>query len=81
MTTRRASRTAIVRTIVAKDVKAFSRDTVWVMLSVLGLVAYVAIFYILPDSVSESITMGVVQTDMEMAWTSPVFVDYAPVRD
>jgi ABC-2 type transport system permease protein len=62
---RRVSRASIVATIVAKDIKAFSRDKIWVMLSIIGLVAYVAVFYLMPDSVGESITVGVHEYDLE----------------
>ena len=52
-------RAAIVRAIVAKDLREFSRDRLWLVLTPLMLVFYVAIFWLLPSTVDESITVGV----------------------
>lgn len=54
----RASRTSIIAAIVKKDFKAFFRERLYLFLSILGLVAYVAIFWALPENVDESITIG-----------------------
>lgn len=61
---RKVSRWSIIRAIVAKDLRLFKRDTVWVMLSIIGLVVYVGIYYVLPDRVDETLTVGVYHTDM-----------------
>ena len=53
------SRLAIVWSIVKKDLIEYSRDKLWVFLSVLTLTAMIAIFWIMPDSVDESISVGV----------------------
>ena len=50
-------RAAIVRAIVAKDLREFSRDRLWLVLTPLMLVFYVAIFWLLPSTVDESITV------------------------
>jgi ABC-2 type transport system permease protein len=49
----------IVRTILDKDVQAFARDRFYVLVSVMGLVAYVAVFWLLPSSVDEAVGLGV----------------------
>jgi ABC-2 type transport system permease protein len=64
---RKVSRASIISAIVAKDMRSFTRDTIWVMLSIIGLVAYVAVFYLMPDSVGETITVGVHEYDLEEA--------------
>lgn len=52
------SRAEIIAAIVRKDIMAFLRDRLYVFLSLLGLVAYVVIFWVLPDTVDETITIG-----------------------
>ncbi|UCG39961.1 MAG: ABC transporter permease [Acidimicrobiia bacterium] len=52
------SRLSIIATIVQKDFKAFTRDRLYLFLSILGLVAYVAIFWMLPNTVDETVTIG-----------------------
>jgi len=52
-------RAAIVRTIVAKDLREFSRDRLWMVLTPVMLVFYVGIFWLLPSTVEESITVGI----------------------
>jgi len=56
----KASRPRIVAAIVRKDLVAFSRDRFYVVVTVVGLVFYVAIFWLLPGSVEEDIRIGVV---------------------
>jgi ABC-2 type transport system permease protein len=52
-------RAAIVRAILAKDVRAFARDPFYVVVSILGLVVYVGVFWLLPATVQETVTIGV----------------------
>ncbi len=52
-------RAAIVRAIVAKDLREFSRDRLWMVLTPLMLVFYVGILWLLPSTVDESIKVGV----------------------
>lgn len=54
-----------IREIVAKDLRAFTRDRFYLLITVLGLVFYVAVFWVLPDTVDESIEMGIAQTGMD----------------
>ena len=57
--TRPVSRTSIVWSIIKKDLKDYSRDRLWMFLTVLTLVFMIAIFWVLPDSVDESIPVGI----------------------
>ncbi|MDH5373695.1 MAG: hypothetical protein OEX97_12200, partial [Acidimicrobiia bacterium] len=59
------SRVSIIGTIVRKDFRAFLRDRFYLYMSIVGLVAYVAIFWVLPDSVDESITIGATGAGIE----------------
>jgi ABC-2 type transport system permease protein len=52
-------RAAIVRAIVVKDLREFSRDRLWMVLTPLMLVFYVGILWLLPSTVDESINVGV----------------------
>lgn len=61
---RRVSRAGIIAAIVRKDVTEFSRDQLYIFLSVFGLVLFVAVYYLVPDTVEESVTIGVHQTDL-----------------
>ena len=54
----RPSRLGIIAAIVQKDFKAFTRDRLYLFLSILGLVAYVIIFWVLPDTVDETVNNG-----------------------
>ncbi|WP_372594989.1 ABC transporter permease [Actinotalea sp.] len=63
--TRQVSRVAIVAAIVRKDVREFSRDTLYLVLSAVGLVMFVGLFYLVPDTVEESLTVGIQQTGMD----------------
>ena len=56
---RPVSRTAVIWSIVKKDLKEYSRDRLWLFLSLFALVFMIVIFWILPDSVDESISVGV----------------------
>lgn len=57
---RSASRATIVSAIIAKDLKEFLRDRFYLFMSILGLVFYILIFWLLPADVEETITIGVV---------------------
>jgi ABC-2 type transport system permease protein len=58
------SRSGIIAAIVRKDFKEFLRDRFYVFITVLGLVFYVLIYWILPSSVDETIEVGVHGTDL-----------------
>jgi ABC-2 type transport system permease protein len=48
-----------VRAIIAKDLRLFARDRFYAFVSVLGLVAYAIIFWVLPATVETTIAVGV----------------------
>lgn len=52
-------RAAPVRAIIAKDLRLFSRDRFYAFITVLGLVFYVAVFWLLPAEAEETLTIGV----------------------
>ena len=52
-------RAAIVRAIVAKDLREFSRDRLWMVLTPVMLVFYIGILWLLPNTVDETIKVGV----------------------
>ncbi|MCL3859615.1 ABC transporter permease [Actinotalea sp. K2] len=62
---RRVSRPAIVASIVRKDFTEFSRDLLYIFLSVLGLVLFAVTYYLVPDTVDETLTVGVHQTGLD----------------
>lgn len=49
----------LVRAIVRKDTKEFSRNRFFVFMTLLGLVAYVTIYWFLPDQVTETVRIGI----------------------
>ena len=55
-----SSRPSIIGAIIVKDLKEFTRDRFYLFMAILGLVFYVAIFWLLPSDVDETITVGVV---------------------
>jgi ABC-2 type transport system permease protein len=62
--TRPVSRSAIVWAIVRKDAREFRRDRLWLALTTAGLVVFVALFWLLPSSVNETISVGVYPADL-----------------
>ena len=56
---RPVSRASIIGSIVKKDVKEYSRDRLWLFLSLLTLIVMIVVFWVLPDSVDESIPVGI----------------------
>jgi ABC-2 type transport system permease protein len=54
----RISRASIVATMVRKDLTEYRRDRLWVFLTGLVLVAMITLFWVLPNDVDESITIG-----------------------
>ncbi len=61
----RVSRRTIIAAIVRKDFRAFRRDRFYFYMSIVGLILYVAIFWFLPDTVDESITIGATGAGIE----------------
>jgi ABC-2 type transport system permease protein len=62
---RSISRATIIWAIIKKDLKEFSRDKLLGIISVLALVFYVVIFWLLPGTVKETITLGIHQAGLE----------------
>ncbi len=58
-------RAGIVAAIVAKDFRAFVRDRFFLYVTLLGLVAYVGVFWLLPSRVDETIEIGVRGSGLE----------------
>jgi ABC-2 type transport system permease protein len=56
---------AIIWSIIKKDLSEFSKDKLWISLSAIGLIFYVGIFWLLPSTVDESITVGIYQSGLE----------------
>ncbi len=54
-----SSRLAIIAAIVLKDLREFSRDRLWMILTPISLIFMTVLFLILPATVSETITLGV----------------------
>ena len=61
------SRLAIIGVIFKKDLGEALRDWLWILLSALGLVFYAVIFWLLPATVDETLTMGIRHTGLDMA--------------
>ena len=58
-------RLGVIGAIIRKDLVEFSRDRLYVMLSVLGLAMFILIFWVLPSTVDETIEVGVYAPGME----------------
>jgi len=55
----------VVAAILRKDLRSFGRDRFFLYMTILGLVAYAVIYFLLPSSVDESVTLGVHQSGIE----------------
>lgn len=63
-----ASRGAIVWAIVAKDLRTFLRDRFWLFMSALAVLWFVGLYYVLPDTVDETVRVGVHWTERDAAF-------------
>jgi ABC-2 type transport system permease protein len=63
---RPVSRLGIIGAIVRKDLVEFSRDRLWMILTPLALVMFAVVFWLLPATVEETITVGI--TPPALAW-------------
>lgn len=61
---RDSRRAAIVAAILKKDLIQFSRDRIYMALSLFGLVMFIVVYWLLPDTVDESVTIGVSHHDL-----------------
>jgi ABC-2 type transport system permease protein len=59
------SRLAVIGAIIRKDLLEFTRDRLYVMLSLLGLVMFIVVFWVLPSTVDETLELGVCAPGME----------------
>ncbi len=64
------SRAGIVAAIVRKDFTAFSRDWFFLVISIIGLVLFALMFWLMPNTVDETITVGVSGPGIGEALTS-----------
>jgi ABC-2 type transport system permease protein len=58
-----------VRAIVVKDLREFSRDRLWMVLTPLMLVFYIGILWLLPNTVDETINVGVYARGLSGSFT------------
>src|SRR3990172_1120085 len=56
---RPVSRASIIGSILKKDLKEYSRDRLWMFLTMLVLILMIVVFWVLPDTVDESISVGI----------------------
>ncbi|MCK5065533.1 MAG: hypothetical protein KAQ97_09630, partial [Candidatus Fermentibacteraceae bacterium] len=54
-----SSRVTITAAIVLKDLREFSRDRLWMILTPISLIFMIVLFLVLPDTLNESITLGI----------------------
>jgi ABC-2 type transport system permease protein len=64
--TRPVSHVSVIGSIVRKDLAEYGRDRLWAFLTIMVLVVVVALFWVLPDRVDESIRIGVAGGDGSM---------------
>ncbi len=60
----RVSRASVIGAILRKDFQAYTRDRLWIFLTAFGLIMFAVVFWVLPDSVNETITVGVYPADL-----------------
>lgn len=63
---RQVSSAGLILTLLKKDFLAFSRDRIYSILSLAALILFIVVFWIFPDTVDESITVGVSHYDLGM---------------
>jgi len=60
----KVSRASIIGSIVAKDLKTFTRDKMWMIMTPFFLILIIVMFWVVPDAVDETITVGVYPSEM-----------------
>ncbi len=85
---RPVSRATVVTAIVRKDLAEYASDRLWAFLTVMVLVVVIGMFWILPDNVNETITVGVsgldqpgALADLEASEEGLVAVPFASADD
>ena len=61
-------RWSIVCAMMRKDLAAYTRDRFYVLVTILALVVYVVLYWVLPSTVNESIEVGVHHSDLDSAF-------------
>ncbi len=56
---KKVSHFGLLLAILKKDIRVYSRNMIYIFLTVLSLVFFVAIFWLVPDTVDEDITLGI----------------------
>lgn len=69
MTRQNPTRPKAIGAIVWKDLKLYSRDLMFVFLTVLAIATFVTLYWVLPRDVDETISMGMIGFGMESALT------------
>ena len=59
----RGSQLSVVLAILRKDLLEFSRERLYPILSIAGLAAFIAVYWLIPDSVDETVAVGVYLDD------------------
>lgn len=72
MKQKRVSGAGLVLLLLKKDAIAYSRDRLYTILSLAGLVMFIAVFFLMPDSVDESVTVGIHHYDMQELFSDDV---------
>jgi ABC-2 type transport system permease protein len=55
----------IIAAIVGKDLRAFTRDRFFFFITVIGLIAYAVMYFVIPSDVDETVSLGVYQEDLD----------------
>lgn len=55
----------VVAAIIRKDARAFTRDRFFFFITILALVAYAVVYFFIPSSVDETVTVGIHQTGLD----------------
>jgi ABC-2 type transport system permease protein len=58
------SHAALIAAIMRKDLREFSRDRLWLILTIVGLAMFIGVFWLLPASVDETIRIGVAPPEL-----------------
>ncbi len=67
MTENRPSASAIIKSIMRKDLVSYARNKLYLFLTVLSLVLFAVIFWLIPDTVDEKITLAIAPPLHQMA--------------
>ena len=53
------SGSALLIAVIKKDIRIYSRNMIYLFMTVLGLAVFVAVFWLVPDTVDEDITFAI----------------------